>query len=225
MTVAKVAAPASDPSLRKLLRSIQFQGTSVSISVSRSLQNKHKQRKAREADTSGKQARRKAKKVKRQASKQQSAEQQHQAAPSQPAQPEIVGSQLAAEQQRAVPDDEPLLEADFPLPGSFQLPTVIWTPVALAQLNPTPSSAAKSLGTTLPVVSSSRARMLDAVSPLAGKRRGPESMSDAESSGVAESPCASTLAIVPFTPDDSCAPTWRRSSREHKKPRPYYAGS
>ena len=109
--------------------------------------NKHEQRKAREADISGKQARRKAKKVKRQASKQQSAEQQHQAAPSQPAQPEIVGSQLAAEQQGAVPDDEPLLEADFPLPGSFQLPTVIGTPVALARLNPTPSSAAKSLGT------------------------------------------------------------------------------
>ena len=121
VTVAKVAAPASDPSLRKLPRSIQFQGTSVSISVSRSLQNKHEQRKAREADTSGKQARRKAKKVKRQASKQRFVEQQHQAAPSQrgPAQPEIVGSQLAAEQQGAVPDDEPLLEADFPLPGSF----------------------------------------------------------------------------------------------------------
>ena len=187
--------------------------------------NKHEQRKAREADISGKQARRKAKKVKRQASKQQSTEQQHQAAPSQPAQPEIVRSQLVAEQQGAVPDDEPLLEADFPLPGSFQLPTVIGTPVALARLNPTPSSAAKSLGTALPVVSSSRASMLDAVSPLAGKRRGPESMSDAESSGAAESPCASTLAIVPFTPDDSCAPTLRRSSREHKKPRPYYAGS
>ena len=53
----------------------------------------------------------------------------------------------------------------------------------------------------------------------------PESMSDAESSGVAESSCAGSLAIVPFTPDDSCAPTLRRSSREHKKPRPYYAES
>ena len=64
VTVAKVAAPASDPSLRKLSRSIQFQSTSVRTSVSRSLQNKHEQRKAREADISGKQARRKAKKVK-----------------------------------------------------------------------------------------------------------------------------------------------------------------
>ena len=56
-TVAKVAAPASDPSLRKLPTSIQFQGLSVSISVSRSLQNKHEQRKATPADAPGKQAR------------------------------------------------------------------------------------------------------------------------------------------------------------------------
>ena len=102
---------------------------------------------------------------------------------------------------------------------------VVGTPVALARLNPTPSSAAESLGPPLPVVPSSHAGMLDAASPLAGKRRDPESMSDAESSGVAESSCAGSLAIVPFTPDDSCAPTLRRSSREHKKPRPYYAES
>ncbi len=70
VTVAKVAAPASDPLLRKLPRSNQFQGLSVSISVSRSLQNKHEQRKATAADTPSKQARRNAKKVKRQASKQ-----------------------------------------------------------------------------------------------------------------------------------------------------------
>ena len=224
VTVAKVAAPASDPSLRKLPRSIQFQGTSVSISVSRSLQNKHEQRKAREADTSGKQARRKAKKVRRQASKPQSG-QQSQAAPSQPAQPELPRSQHAVEQQGAVLDDEPLLEADFPLPGSFKLPTVIGTPAALARLNPTPGSAAEGLGTPLPVVSSSRAGMPDAASPLAGKRWGPESVSDVESSGVAESPCADSLAVVPFTPDASCAPTLRRSSREHKKLRPYYVRS
>ena len=63
VTVAKVAAPASDPSLRKLPRSIQFQGISVSISVSRSLQNRHEQRKARQADSSGKPARSKARRV------------------------------------------------------------------------------------------------------------------------------------------------------------------
>jgi len=76
VTVAKVAAPASDPSLSKLPRSIQFQGLSVSISVSRSLQDKHEQRKATAAVTPGKQARRKAKKVKRQAGKQKSGQQQ-----------------------------------------------------------------------------------------------------------------------------------------------------
>ena len=46
VTVAKVAAPASDPSLRRLPRTIQFQGLSISISVSRSLQNKHERRSA-----------------------------------------------------------------------------------------------------------------------------------------------------------------------------------
>ena len=89
VTVAKVAAPASDPSLRRLPRTIQFQGLSISISVSRSLQNKHEQRKAREADTSSKQARRKATKVKRQTNKQQSGQQQ--AAPPQSA--KLAGSQ------------------------------------------------------------------------------------------------------------------------------------
>ena len=89
VTIAKVAAPASDPSLRKLPRSIQFQGISVGISVSRSLQNKHEQRKARQADSSGKQKRRKFRRVERQASKQQSGQQQH----------------------AAMPDEEPLLGA------------------------------------------------------------------------------------------------------------------
>ena len=223
VTVAKVAAPASDPSLRKLPRSIQFQGLSVSISVSRSLQNKHEQRKATAADTSGKQARRKAKKVKRQASKQQSGQQQ--ASPPQLTQPEPAGSQPVVEQQEVVPDEEPLLEAVFPLPGGFSLPTVIGAPAALARLHPIPSSAAEGLGTPLPVASSSRVAMPDAASPLAGKRRGSESMSDAESSGTAEAPSADSLAMVPLTPDDSHAPSLRRSSREHKKPRPYYAGS
>ncbi len=98
-------------------------------------------------------------------------------------------------------------------------------PAALAPLQPAPSSAAEGLGTPLPVASSPRADMPDAASPLAGKRRGPESVSDAESSGTAEAPSADSLALVPLTPDDSHAPSLRRSSREHKKPRPYYAAS
>ena len=117
-------------SLRRLPRTIQFQGLSISISVSRSLQNKHEQRKAREADTSSRQARRKAKKVKRQTNKQQSGQQQ--AAPPQSA--KLAGSEPTVEQQGVVPDEEPLLEADFPLPGNLKLPTLMGSPAALARL-------------------------------------------------------------------------------------------
>ena len=41
-----------------------------------------------------------------------------------------------------MPDEEPLLEAVFPLPGSYQLPIVIGIPVVLARLNPALGSAA-----------------------------------------------------------------------------------
>ena len=126
-------------------------------------------------------------------------------------------SQPVVEQQEVVPDDEPLLEAIFPLPGGFSLPTVVGSPATLARLHLAPSSAAESLGTPLPVASSPCADVPDAASPLAGKRRGPESMSDAESSGTAEAPSTDSLAMVPLTPDDSHAPNLRRSSREHKK--------
>ena len=77
----------------------------------------------------------------------------------------------------------------------------------------------------MPVVSLACADVPDAASPLAGKRRGPESVSDVESSGTAEAPTADSLALVPLTPDDSHGPSLRRSSREHKKPRPYYTVS
>ena len=50
-------------------------------------------------------------------------------------------------------------------------------------------------------------------------------MSNAESSGTAEASTADSLALVPLTPDDSHAPSLRRSSREIKKPRPYYEAS
>ncbi len=74
----------------------------------------------------------------------------------------------------------------------------------------------------MPVTSLPCAAVPYAASPLAGKRRGPESMSDAESSGTAE---VDSLALGPLTPDDSHALSLRRSSHEHKKPRPYYAPS
>ena len=110
--VAKVAAPASDPSLRKLPRSIQFQGLRVSISVSRSLQNKHEQRKAKEADTSSQQARRHATRVKRQASKRQSQQRkQQQQPPPAPQHPHVEHA------DPTLPDEEPLLQAFFPIGG------------------------------------------------------------------------------------------------------------
>ena len=221
VTVAKVAAPASDPSLRRLPRTIQFQGLSISISVSRSLQNKHEQRKAREADTSSRQARRKAKKVKRQTNKQQSGQQQ--AAPPQSA--KLAGSEPTVEQQGVVPDEEPLLEADFPLPGSLKLPTLMGSPAALARLQPAPRSDAGGLGDATPLASSSHAGVPEAASPLAGKRRGPESVSGSESSEIAEAPSVDSLAMVPMTPGEPHAFSLRRSSREHKKPKPYYAGA
>ncbi len=155
----------------------------------------------------------KKKKLKRQASKQTCGQQQ--ASPPQLAQPEPAGSQPVVEQQAAVPDDEPLLEAHFPLPGGF----------TLARLNLAPNSAAGGLRTSCLVASPPCADVLDAASPLTSKRRGLESVSGAESSGTAEIPTADGLALVPLTPDDSHAPSLRRSSREHKKPKPYYAAS
>jgi len=93
----------------------------------------------------------------------------------------------------------------------------------LARLHPAPSLAAEGLGTPLLVAYSPCADVPDAASPLAVKTRGPESNS--ESFGTAEAPSADSFALVPLTPDDSRAPSLRRSSREHKKPRPYYAAS
>ncbi|KAL3158987.1 hypothetical protein ABBQ32_011318 [Trebouxia sp. C0010 RCD-2024] len=63
--VAQVTAPATDPSLRKLPRSIQFQGHTVSISVSRSLHSKTEQRNSHDSETLLKQQRRRAKQARR----------------------------------------------------------------------------------------------------------------------------------------------------------------
>ncbi len=51
----------------------------------------------------------------------------------------------------------------------------------------------------------------DAASPLAGKRRGPESTSDAESSQTAEAPTADSLVLVPLTQNDSHKHSLRRN--------------
>ncbi len=130
------------------------------------------------------------------------------------------------EQQETVPDAEPLLEATWPLPGGCSsLPTVEGSSATLARLHLALSLAAEGLRAPLPVASLPCAGVPDAASPLAGKRRGPESMSDVKSSGTGEAPAAESLALVPLTPDDSHAVGLRRSSREHKKLRPYYARS
>ncbi|KAL3135297.1 hypothetical protein ABBQ32_007495 [Trebouxia sp. C0010 RCD-2024] len=63
--VAQVTAPATDPSLRKLPRSIQLQGHIVSISVLRSLHSKTEQRNSRDSETLLKQQRRRAKQARR----------------------------------------------------------------------------------------------------------------------------------------------------------------
>jgi len=182
VAVAKVAAPASDPSLRKLPRSIQFQGLKISISVSRSLQNKHEQRHARAVDTSGKQ---KAKKQKRQANRQQAKQKQRHT----PAQVPFSGpaaSEADVGLPRAMPDEEPLLEAFFD--GRGGLPVLSGPPAALARLRPDAALAsdAENSGVTLAVASSSHVDVLDAAAPLTGKRRDPESGS--ESSSLVEAP-------------------------------------
>ncbi|KAL3134193.1 hypothetical protein ABBQ32_008108 [Trebouxia sp. C0010 RCD-2024] len=55
--------------------------------------------------------------------------------------------------------------------------------------------------------------------PSAGKKRDLESGSDSEPVVASDS---AALAIVPLTPDDDHGGSVRRSSREHKKPKPYF---
>ena len=121
----------------------------------------------------------------------------------------------------------PLLGGDFPLPGhgSLKAPTVTGLADVKAWRSRVLSPDAEGRGASLPVASSSHTEVLDTASPLAGKRRGPESVSDAESAGVEEIANADSLAMVPLTPCDTLGHSLRRSSRDHKKPRPYYAGA
>ncbi len=230
--VAKVTAPASDPSLRKLPRSIQFQGLQVSISVSRSLQNKHEQCKAKAADASTQQARKKATRVKRKANQQQQQQQQQQT-PAQPAQQNHVEPKPTVAEQTAPTDPllgavplvdpvEALPQALFPIGEG--LPVVLEAGASLgAGVDGDPALVSSTMGSLAAATPSSHDELPGASSPLAGKRRDPESGS--ESSDLAEAPLSDSLAIVPLTPDDDHAQGLRRSIREHKKPRPYYAGA
>ena len=170
--VVKVAATASDPSLRKLPRSIQFQGLRVSISVSCSLQNKHEQRKAKEADTSGQQARRHATRVKRQASKRQSQQRkQQQQPPPAPQHPHVEHA------DPTLPDEEPLLQAFFPIGGGS--PIIMGSKEQTAHLFPADvGTSGSSIQEASPSVPASPAELVGTAPPLTGKRRDPESSSD-----------------------------------------------
>ncbi|KAL3149872.1 hypothetical protein ABBQ38_013237 [Trebouxia sp. C0009 RCD-2024] len=150
--VAQVTAPATDPSLRKLPRSIQFQGHTVSISVSRSLHSKTEQRNSRDSETLLRQQRSRAKQARRKGAL------------------ELVASDVQVDSGETSTSGH----------GHVRGP--------------------------------------DAV-PSAGKKRDLESGSDSEPMVAGDS---DALAIVPLTPDDDHGGGVRRSSREHKKPKPYF---
>lgn len=172
--VAQVVAPASDPSLRKLPRSIQFQGHTISISVSRSLHSKTEQRNARQHDDLLKQQRRRAKQLRRKVKRQNEALPKH-----------------------AVDIDV------IVRPGALEL-------------------VASDVHVDNGEVSTSgreHAHEADVIPSSLGKKRELESGSDSEPA-VAED--TNVLAIVPLTPDDDHGAGVRRSSREHKKPKPYF---
>lgn len=172
--VAQVVAPASDPSLRKLPRSIQFQGHTVSISVSRSLHSKTEQRNSRQPDAFLRQQRRKVKQLRRKIRRQNQALPKH-----------VV--------------DIDVTVAD----GALEL-------VA--------SDVHVDTGETSTSGREHAHEAHDGV-PFAGKKRELESGSDSEPAPAGDS---NALAIVPLTPDDDHGAGVRRSSREHKKPKPYF---
>jgi len=172
--VAQVVAPASDPSLRKLPRSIQFQGHTVSISVSRSLHSKTEQRNSRQPDAFLRQQRRKVKQLRRKIRR------QNQALPKHVVDIDVTVADNALE----------LVASDVHV----------------------------DTGETSTSGREHAHEAHDGV-PSAGKKRDLESGSDSEPAPAGDS---DALAIVPLTPDDDHGASVRRSSREHKKPKPYF---
>lgn len=172
--VAQVTAPDTDPSLRKLPRSIQFQGHTVSISVSRSLHSKTEQRNSLGPDALLKQQRRRAKQARRKLRR----------------------------QRQALPPARDARDIDVTVAkGALEL---VASDVRVDVEEPSTSG---------------RGPVHEAVVvPLAGKKRDLESSSDSEAAVASDS----VLAIVPLTPDDDHGGGVRRSSREHKKPKPYF---
>ncbi|KAL3151129.1 hypothetical protein ABBQ38_012995 [Trebouxia sp. C0009 RCD-2024] len=173
--VAQVTAPATDPSLRKLPRSIQFQGHTVSISVSRSLHSKTEQRNSRDSETLLRQQRSRAKQARRKVRR----------------------------QRRALPAARAAADIDVTFAqGASEL---------VASDVQVDSGETSTSG-------HGHVRGPDAI-PSAGKKRDLESGSDSEPVVAGDS---DALAIVPLTSDDDHGGGVRRSSREHKKPKPYF---
>lgn len=172
--VAQVTAPATDPSLRKLPRSIQFQGHTVSISVSRSLHSKTEQRTSRSPDALLKQQRRRAKQARRK----------------------------LRQRRRGLPAARDARDIDVAVAeGALEL--------VASDMHVGVEGAS----------TSGHGHVYEAdVVPLTGRKRDLESGSDSEPALAGDS----TLAIVPLTPDDDHGGGIRRSSREHKKPKPYF---
>ena len=172
--VAQVTAPASDPSLRKLPRSIQFQGHTISVAVSRSLHCKTEQRKSASSDALLRQQRRKVKNVRRKIRREQ--------AKAKAKAPSGVDVTIHASAVELTADD---------------------VSVDTGEASTSGLDHAAVAGAT----------------PSAGKKRDLESGSDSEPAAATDS---DALAIVPVTPDDDHGVGVRRSSREHKKARPFY---
>ncbi|KAL3162552.1 hypothetical protein ABBQ32_010204 [Trebouxia sp. C0010 RCD-2024] len=173
--VAQVTAPATDPSLRKLPRSIQFQGHTVSISVSRSLHSKTEQRNSHDSETLLRQQRRRARQARRKVRR----------------------------QRRALPPARDAADIDVTVAkGALEL---VASDVQVASGETSTSGHEHVCGA--------------GAIPSAGKKRDLESGSDSEPVVAGDT---DALAIVPLTPDDDHGGSVRRSSREHKKPKPYF---
>ncbi len=195
--MATVQAPAADPSLRKLPRSIMFQGLRVSISVTRSLGSKFAQRQgqARTAAASARQSRKKVNRAKRK-----------------------------AQQQRAAADTAEGIVPTGPTPLLYPSPE-----------KPSPGTSASVVaGCDGDVVTASHAPARSneesegsshapesaVVATSTDKRQDADVASDPSDSDVT-SP-SDSMAIVPLTPDDAIGVGVRRSTRPHKKLKPYY---
>ena len=196
VSVATVKAQDADPSLRKLPRSIMFQGHRVSISVTRSLGSKFAQRQAqaKTAAALARQSRKRANRRKRKAREQQAAADVVE---------ELSPKDVVPLLRLSPGDPSPVATSDATAEGDQDVATASLVLIDSAQQSEGPTD------THVPVVAT----------PSTGKRRDADIGSDSSDSIVAP---PDSMAIVPFTPDDAVGVGVRRSTRPHKKPRPYF---